>query len=52
MYYFKVKHSAQKLETLQTLKDNNDTKLKALNESLNCYEVTTEINIIKQEKYK
>lgn len=52
MYYFKVKHSAEKLATLQKSKDNNDAKLKTLKDSLNVDAVKTEINKKKQEKYK
>lgn len=50
--YFKVKHSAQQLKALKKLKDDNDTKLKALHESFNCDEIKTEINKKKQEKYE
>lgn len=52
VYYFKVKHSAEQLAALQKLKDNNETKLKTLKDSLNVDEVKTEINKKKQEKYK
>lgn len=50
--YFEVQHSAEQLKALKILKDNNDFKLKTLFESLNCNEIKTEINKLKQEKYK
>lgn len=52
MYYFKVKHSAEKLGALQKLKNNNDVKLKSLKDSLNVDEVKIEINKKKQERYE
>lgn len=50
MLYFKVKHSAEKLAGIQKLKDDNETKLKTLEKSLDCDEVKTEIYKKKQEK--
>ncbi|VVC25617.1 Hypothetical protein CINCED_3A008104 [Cinara cedri] len=45
-----IKQSAQRLEILKKLKDDNNTKSKTLNESINFDEIKTEINKKKQEK--
>lgn len=47
-----MKHSVDKLATLQQLKIDNETKLKTLKESFNEPETKKEIINKKQEKYK
>jgi len=52
LYNIKVRHSAEKLSTLQKLKVDIETKLNILRGSLNFDDVKTEINKKKGEKYE
>lgn len=52
IYYFKVKHSAEKLTTLQKLRVDNEMKLNTLKDSFDVDKVKAEINKKKQEKHE